>query len=90
MDAKDLHYSMIIQWEPLDEIYVVTVPELEGCVTHGTTYEEAVAQGQEAIAAWVIGEDPATLPAPSYYPLDDEDERQAPNATEAAPASGAR
>jgi predicted RNase H-like HicB family nuclease len=89
MEAKNLHYSMIIQWEPLDKIYVVTVPELEGCVTHGKTYEEAVAQGQEAIEAWVMGEDVATLPAPDYYPLDDEDGRQAP-ATEAAPASDTR
>lgn len=58
-------------------------------MTHGKTYEEAVAQGREAIEAWVMGEDPATLPAPDYCPLDDGDERQAP-AAEAAPASGAR
>ena len=71
MDAKDLHYSLHIQWEPLDEIYVVTVPELQGCYTHGKTYEEAVAQGQDAIATWVYGEDPATLPPPHLYTLDE-------------------
>jgi len=88
MDATDMHYSMIIQWEPTGQIYVVTVPELEGCVTHGKTYEEAVRQGMDAIDTWVMGEDPATLPAPSYYPLDDDEYQE--SATEAAPASGAR
>jgi len=88
MEAKNLHYSMIIQWEPTGQIYVVTVPELEGCVTHGKTYEEAVSQGQEAIEAWVMGEDPATLPAPNYYALDDEDDQRQDSAAETAPASG--
>ena len=68
-----MHYSMIIQWEPQGGVYVVTVPELPGCVTHGATYEEAVAQGQDAIDTWVYGEDPATLPAPNFYPLDDDE-----------------
>ncbi len=35
-------YSMNIQYDPVDRIYVVTVPELPGCRTHGKTYEEAV------------------------------------------------
>jgi predicted RNase H-like HicB family nuclease len=42
------HYSMLIQWDPRDQIYVVSVPELPGCMTHGRTYEEAVQQGQAA------------------------------------------
>ena len=36
-------YSMVIQWEPQGGVFVVTVPELPGCRTHGATYEEAVA-----------------------------------------------
>jgi predicted RNase H-like HicB family nuclease len=70
VNAKDLHYSMVIQWEPTDGIYVVTVPELPGCVTHGGTYEEAVQQGLDAIDTWVMGEDPATLPPPNTYQID--------------------
>jgi predicted RNase H-like HicB family nuclease len=46
-------YSMIIQYDPIDHIYVVTVPELPGCRTHGRTYEEAVQQGKDAIASWI-------------------------------------
>jgi predicted RNase H-like HicB family nuclease len=67
MSAADLHYSMIIQWDPRSDIYVVTVPELLGCRTHGATYEEAVAQAQDAIDTWVYDEDPATLPKPIFY-----------------------
>ncbi len=47
------HYSMIIQWDDEDKIYVVTVPELPGCRTHGHTYEEAVQQGQDTIESWI-------------------------------------
>ena len=47
------HYSLIMVWDPDDKIFVVTVPELPGCRTHGTTYEEAAANAREAIASWV-------------------------------------
>jgi predicted RNase H-like HicB family nuclease len=46
-------YSMRIDWDPDDRIFVVTVPELAGCMTHGATYEEAARNGREAIASWV-------------------------------------
>jgi predicted RNase H-like HicB family nuclease len=78
MEGRDMHYSMVIQWDPRDDIYVVTVPELLGCVTHGSTYEEAIAQGQDAIDTWVMGEDPATLPQPHFYDLTDEEDAPAP------------
>lgn len=47
------HYSMILEWDPNDRIYVVTVPELPGCQTHGSTLEEAVKQGRDAYESWV-------------------------------------
>lgn len=63
------HYSMVIQWDPRGDIYVVTVPELEGCVTHGATYEEAVRQGQDAIATWldIAREWGGPIPVPRTY-----------------------
>ncbi len=64
---QPLHYSMIIQWDSRDNIFVVRVPELPGCVTHGNTYEEAAKQGQDAIESWIMdaiaSHDP--IPAPS-------------------------
>ncbi len=47
------HYSMILEWDPNDRIYVVTVPELPGCQTHGATLEEAVKQGRDAYESWI-------------------------------------
>jgi predicted RNase H-like HicB family nuclease len=47
------YYSMILEWDPNDRIYVVTVPELPGCQTHGSTLEEAVQQGRDAYESWV-------------------------------------
>ncbi len=62
------HYSMLIQWDPRDQIYVVTVPELPGCMTHGHTYEEAVRQGQDAIESWIMValQDGDPLPSPNF------------------------
>jgi predicted RNase H-like HicB family nuclease len=53
--AEARRYSMLIQWSPEDEIYVVSVPELPGLHTHGATHEEAVAMGEDAIATWLAG-----------------------------------
>lgn len=52
---SEQRYSMYIQWSDEDQVYIVTVPELPGCKTHGKTYVEAVKQGQyarEANRAW--------------------------------------
>ena len=48
------HYSMIIRWDSRSDIFVVSVPELPGCMTHGKTYEEAVKQGEDAIESWIM------------------------------------
>ncbi len=58
------HYSMIIQWSELDQVYIVTVPELSGCRTHGKSYEEAVHQGVDAIETWIKGSKASGLPIP--------------------------
>jgi predicted RNase H-like HicB family nuclease len=51
--SEPIRYSMIIEWDPRDDIFVVTVPELNGCRTHGRSYEEAIQQGQDAIESWI-------------------------------------
>ncbi len=53
MSKKYEHYSMVIQWSEEDKAYIVTVPELPGCKTHGDTYEEAVRNGREVIELWI-------------------------------------
>jgi antitoxin HicB len=44
------HYSMVIQWSDEDQIYVVSLPEWgKYAQTHGSTYEDAVRNGQEVL-----------------------------------------
>ena len=50
---SDYKYEMIVYWSAEDAAYVVDVPELPGCMAHGPTPIEAVAQAQEAIALWI-------------------------------------
>ena len=64
-------YSMTLEWEPEGGVYVVTVPELPGCQTHGSTLEEAIRQGRDALESWVdvareMGRD---VPSPRYFDL---------------------
>jgi predicted RNase H-like HicB family nuclease len=58
------HYSMLIQWDPRDNIYVVTIPELSGCRTHGDTYTEAIKNALEVIALWIEDAQKAGEPIP--------------------------
>jgi predicted RNase H-like HicB family nuclease len=63
------HYSLVIEWDPDDRIYVVTVPELPGCLTHGASYEEAIAQARDAIESWLDAARDAgvAIPQPRAY-----------------------
>ena len=65
------HYSMIIQWDDQDKIYIVTVPELPGCKTHGKTYKKAVKQGLYAIESWIDAAIASNnpIPPPNVYAL---------------------
>lgn len=53
MSTEYEHYSVVIQWSNEDNLYIVSVPELPGCRTHGATYEEAIQQIQEVIELWI-------------------------------------
>lgn len=59
-------YEMILWWSNEDEAYVVDVPELPGCMAHGTTRQEAIANAEEAITFWIetAREDGLTVPTP--------------------------
>lgn len=63
------HYSMILEWDPRDAIYVVSVPELPGCRTHGASLEEAVQQGRDALKSWidVARELGRSVPPPRHF-----------------------
>ena len=49
--------------------YMVTLPDLPGCVADGETVEEAIAEARDAFDAWAEAEweDKGNLPAPKTY-----------------------
>jgi predicted RNase H-like HicB family nuclease len=49
----DKYYEIIIYWSADDKAFVAEVPELSGCMAHGTTYEKALASAKSAIKLWI-------------------------------------
>lgn len=46
-------YEIIIYWSLEDQAFVAEVPELPGCMAHGSNYEEALFQIQSAMDLWI-------------------------------------
>jgi predicted RNase H-like HicB family nuclease len=63
---KESRYELIIFWDESDQIFVVDVPELPGCMAHGSTKSEAIANAEAAIELWIetAKEDGIAIPEP--------------------------
>jgi predicted RNase H-like HicB family nuclease len=46
-------YELVVSWSDEDSVFVADVPELPGCMAHGNTPTEAVANSQDAITLWL-------------------------------------
>ncbi len=46
-------YEIIIYWSEEDQLFISEVPELAGCMAHGNTQEEAMANIKEAMELWI-------------------------------------
>lgn len=46
-------YEVILYWCDEDSVFVAEVPELPGCMAHGTMQEEALRNVNEAIRLWI-------------------------------------
>ncbi len=46
-------YEVIIFWSAEDDTYVAEIPELPGCMAHGATQEEALANAKAAERLWL-------------------------------------
>lgn len=75
-----LSYPLILEPLPADEGggYLVTVPDLPGCISDGETPEEAVVNVQDAIAVWIEAAGDMGHPVPPPTPYDPELDRHAP------------
>ena len=64
-------YSINLSLVPEDEGggYLVTFPDLPGCIADGDTVEEAIAESRDAFNTWVaaVREDKGSIPSPKTY-----------------------
>ena len=52
---KERRYTILLEPDPEEPGYTVTVPALPGIVTQGATVEEAITMAREAIALHIEG-----------------------------------
>ena len=64
-------YQLFMYWSEEDQIFVVEVPELPGCMAHGKTQVSALENIQEAIQLWIdtAQEFHDPVPVPLYSKL---------------------
>jgi antitoxin HicB len=74
MSAEPQFESYRLEVRPIESTegggFLVALPELEGCMADGATYDEAIANARDAFAAWVsvarsLGRE---IPAPGAEP----------------------
>lgn len=63
---SESQHEMIIYWDKTDNIYVVEVPELPGCMAHGKSKKEALENAEKAVEFWLktAKEDGVQIPEP--------------------------
>ena len=62
-------YSILMQYDPQDKIYVASIPELQGCMAHGETKEQALKEIDIAKELWIetAREDGLPIPEPHLF-----------------------
>ncbi len=62
-------YSVLIQYDAIDNIYVASIPELQGCMAHGVTQEEAFREVNIVRDMWIetAKEEGLPIPEPSLF-----------------------
>ncbi len=59
-------YSIFIKYDPSDQVFVASIPELPGCMAHGETKEQALREIEIAKELWIETalEDGESIPKP--------------------------
>lgn len=48
-----VRYEIIIYWSAEDESFIAEIPELPGCMSDGSTYQEALRNAEIVIGEWI-------------------------------------
>jgi predicted RNase H-like HicB family nuclease len=64
-----MKYSILIQYDERDNIYIAAIPELQGCMAHGDSPKEAMSELQTAMELWLetAKENCTEIPHPRVY-----------------------
>ena len=64
------HYHINLFWSEEDSVWIADAPDLRGCMTHGSTRAEAIANAAEAMEGWLeVARDRGfPIPEPRYRP----------------------
>jgi len=46
-------YEIIIFWSNEDQTFIAEAPELPGCIAHGPTHQEALANVKDTMSLWI-------------------------------------
>lgn len=46
-------YEIIIYWKAADQVFVAEMPELNGCIAHGDTQDEALREINTVAEEWL-------------------------------------
>lgn len=65
----DYKYQMIITWSEDDGAYIVSVPDLPGCMADGKTVTEAVENARDIIAEWIEYAKADGIPIPEPHTM---------------------
>ncbi len=59
-------YSIFIKYDPSDQVFVASIPELPGCMAHGETKEQVLREIEIAKELWIETalEDGESIPKP--------------------------
>lgn len=60
-------YSVLIQYDDIDQIYIASIPELQGCMAHGKTQEEAFREVNIVRDMWIQTALEEGLPIPEPH-----------------------
>ena len=67
--AEASRYEIVIQWSEEDQLFLASVPELPGTITHGKTPAAAAERVVEMAAAWIYGSRQAGHPVPEPWAI---------------------